>query len=84
MLRDLEDGKLYIASLYDLIDAGKIRIINPSKSLMQDSYVIAKRNGITIYDAIFVCLAIQLGLTLKTFDKIQTRVLEAERKKEKT
>ena len=37
------------------------------------AYSIARRNGITIYDAIFICLAIDLGMNLKTFDKIQAR-----------
>ena len=52
----------------------------PNVDVMHDSYLIAKRNGITTYDAIFVCLAVKLGLTLKTLDKRQNQVLQAELK----
>ena len=82
LLKDLENGERYLSIFYGLIDAGKIYVIPPSESLMQESYSIAKRNGITLYDAIFIHLAIKLGLTLKTFDIAQTRILKTERKKE--
>ncbi|MGD0643289.1 MAG: type II toxin-antitoxin system VapC family toxin [Candidatus Bathyarchaeia archaeon] len=82
LLKDLKNGESYLSIFYGLIDAGKITLISPSENLMQESYLIAKRNGITIYDAIFVSLAIKLGLTLKTFDMAQTRTLKSERKKE--
>jgi predicted nucleic acid-binding protein len=45
------------------------------------AYSIARKHGITIYDAIFICLAIDFGIALKTFDKIQARALESEREK---
>jgi predicted nucleic acid-binding protein len=82
IIKDLQNGKLHLSFFYNLISAGKITVVFPSEDLMQDSYLIAKRNGITTYDAIFVCLAIKLGLTLKTFDKIQSRALKSEKEKE--
>ncbi len=82
IIKDLQNGKLHLSLLYDLISAGKITVIFPNEELMQDSYSIAKRNDITIYDAIFICLALKLGLILRTFDKIQNRVMESEREKE--
>jgi predicted nucleic acid-binding protein len=81
LINDLQNGKLYLSFLYDLIGAGKITVMLPSEKLMQDSYSIAKRNGMTTYDAIFVCLAIKLGLTLKTLDKKQTLAFDSETKK---
>jgi predicted nucleic acid-binding protein len=84
LVKDLQNGKLHLALFFDLITAGKITVVFPSEELMQDSYSLAKRNGITIYDAIFVSLAIKLGLTLKTFDKAQIRTLKSEGKKEPT
>ena len=81
LLERFQKGQLYLSALYDLIDTGKITVITPNKNLMEDAYLIAKRNGITAYDAIFICLAIKLRLTLKTFDMKQNKVLEVEREK---
>jgi predicted nucleic acid-binding protein len=81
ILKDLENGKPYLSILYGLIEAGKIIVLSPNESLMQESYLTAKRNGITIYDAIFVSLAIKLGLTLQSFDNVQTRAFKSENNK---
>ncbi len=81
LLKDLADGKPHISALWGLIDSGKIALISPNERLTLMAYSMARRNSITIYDAIFICLAIDLGITLKTFDKIQARVLESERDK---
>ena len=80
LLKDLEDGKPYLSIFYGLINSGKIVIISPSEALMQESYSIAKRNDMTIYDAVFVSMAIKLDLALKTFDKVQIRALASETK----
>jgi predicted nucleic acid-binding protein len=77
-LKDLENGKSYLSIFYGLIEAGKITILSPNEDLMQESYLIAKRQGITLYDAVFVSLAIKLGLTLRSFDKVQIRALKSE------
>jgi predicted nucleic acid-binding protein len=78
LLKDLENGKPYISIFYGLVEAGKIKILTPNEELMQKSYLIAKRQGITIYDAVFVSLAIKLGLPLKSYDRVQIRALESE------
>ena len=78
LLKDLENGKPYITIFYGLIEADKIKILTPNEELMQKSYLIAKRQGITIYDAVFVSLAIKLGLPLRSYDKVQIRALESE------
>jgi predicted nucleic acid-binding protein len=80
LLKDLEDGKPYLSIFYGLISSRRISILSPNEGLMQESYSIAKRNGMTIYDAIFVSLAIKLNLALKTFDKAQNRALTSETK----
>jgi predicted nucleic acid-binding protein len=50
LLKDLENGKLYVSIFYGLLEAGKIKILTPNEELMQKSYLIAKSQGITIYD----------------------------------
>jgi len=78
LLKNLDDGKQYVAVLHGLIESGKIAVIPPNEDLMQKSYQIAKRNELTIYDAVFVALAIQLDLPLKTLDGEQMRVFTFE------
>ena len=78
LLKDLENGEPYLFIFFGLIEAGKITILTPNESLMHESYLLAKRNGITIYDAVFVSLAINLGVSLKSFDKVQIRALKSE------
>ena len=82
LLKDLENGKTYLSIFYGLIEAGRITILSPNERLMQESYSIAKRNGITVYDAVFVSLAIKLGLTLRSYDKVQSRALKSEKSHE--
>ena len=81
LLKDLADGKPHISALWGLIESGKITLISPNERLTLMAYSIARRNGITIYDSIFICLAIDLGITLKTFDKIQARAIASEKEK---
>jgi len=78
LLKDLENGKPYVSIFYGLVEAGKIKILTPNEELMQESYSIATRQGITVYDAIFVSLAIKLGLILKSYDRVQIRALKSE------
>jgi predicted nucleic acid-binding protein len=78
LLKDLENGQPYVSIFYGLIEAGKITLLSPNEELMLESYSIAKRQGITLYDAVFVSLAIKLGVTLKSYDKIQIRALKSE------
>ena len=78
LLKDLKNAKPYISIFYGLIEAGKIKILSPNESIMQQSYSIAKRNKITVYDAVFVSLAIKLDLALRSYDKVQIQTLKSE------
>jgi len=82
LLKDLENGKTYLSIVYGLIEAGTITILSPNERLMQEAYSVAKRNGITVYDAVFVSLAIKLGLALRTYDRAQIRAFKSENKHE--
>ena len=78
LLKNLKNGLQYIAIFFGFIESGKIIVLPSNENLMQESYKIAKRSGITIYDAVFVASALELGLTLKTFDKAQIRAFKSE------
>jgi len=78
LLKDLKNGKPYISIFYGLIEAGRIKILSPNESIMQESYSIAKRNNITVYDAVFVSLAIRLDLALGSYDRVIIRAFKYE------
>ncbi len=78
ILRDLEDGESYLSLFYGLLNSGRITTLSPSADLMRESYAIAGRNRIPIYDAVFISLALKLGVDLRTYDRVQKRALNAE------
>ena len=84
LLKNLENGEEYIAIFHGLLESGKIAVLPPNEDLIQYSYLLAKQNSITVYDAVFVALAVQLELSLKTLDKAQTRVFKLENNKKAT
>jgi len=75
ILKDLEDGLPYLSIFFGLIDAGTIRMVSPTDEIMKQSYLLATRNKLSIYDTAFVSLALKSGLELKTFDKQQNSVM---------
>ena len=79
LLKNLENGLEYIAIFFGFIESGKIAILPSNEILLQESYKIAKRSGVTLYDAVFVALALEFGLPLKTFDRAQSRAFKAVR-----
>ncbi len=78
LLKNLENGLQYIAIFFGFIESGKIVVLPSNENLMQESYKIAKRSSITLYDAVFVALALEFGLPLKTLDKAQIRAFKLE------
>jgi len=78
VLKDLKNGSAYLSVLYGLIDAGAILVLSPNEQLMEKTYLIAGRHRISVYDSVFVSLALELGIGLKTFDSTQMRVMRSE------
>lgn len=81
LLKKIADGKIYLGYFYGLIDSGKIAVVYPNKNLIYESYVMARANDFSLYDSIFICLALKLGLNLKTLDKRQAEIFDAIKKK---
>jgi predicted nucleic acid-binding protein len=77
-LKNLKNGQQYITAFYDLIASEKISILTPNETLTQDAYRIAKQNNITTYDAIFISVALQYELSMKTLDKAQNHTFKSE------
>ena len=78
VLRDLKNGPAYLSILYGLIEAGAILVLSLNEELMEKAYVVAGRHRISVYDSVFVSLALELGVGLKTFDSTQMRVMRSE------
>ena len=78
VLRDLEDGQPYLSVFTGLLDSNSIRAVHPDKRLLSNSYAIAARNRISVYDAVFISIALEIGAELRTFDKRQARIMRLE------
>lgn len=76
MLKDLESGLPYLSILYELVDSGKIRLIPPNLELARKAYDLSVSSNVSVYDAIFVSLALEAGLELKTFDEQQAKIMQ--------
>jgi predicted nucleic acid-binding protein len=84
ILKDLDDGIPYLIVLLGLMDAGTIMVVHPNEDIMRRSYLVATKSGIPVHDAIFVALALELELQLKTFDKRQNRIMRLNASKDLT
>ncbi len=74
LLKDINNGAEYLSILQGLIESGKIQLVHVSKEAMQTSYSIASKSRRTMYDTVFVALALELGLEFATFDKHQAEL----------
>ncbi len=71
ILKDIKNGRPFLNIFIELIQTQTIRLIRPNKKIIKKAYTLASNKNITFYDTIFVALAQDLGLELKTFDKPQ-------------
>jgi len=83
LLQDIPSGLEYLNILMSLVELGGIIIVRFDKKLAAASYQLAVKHGITVYDSAPIAIALSTGLTLKTFDKQQKRVFEAESNKKR-
>ena len=74
LLKDLDHGQAYISILYDLVESGRVRVIRSTPEIMKKAYSIAGENNRSIYDTLFIALALELSLELATFDKRQAEL----------
>lgn len=79
VLNVIKDGLVYVERFYEAIDAKVLEVVTSSKALVGEAFEIASRNAGTIYDCLFVALALRMDLELRTIDKKQARIFESER-----
>jgi predicted nucleic acid-binding protein len=78
ILRDLSDSSERIHLFLELIATETIQLVRPDRKLLDESYSLSVKHRVPIYDMIFVALALELGLELKTLDSRQSKILTKE------
>lgn len=76
LLRDIKDGFEYLSILQGLVESGTIQLLHASKEALETAYSLASKNKRSLYDTVFVALALELGLELDTYDKRQAEILK--------
>jgi predicted nucleic acid-binding protein len=80
LIRDVKDAREHIWLLTDLVSNESLRLIRPDRRLLNEAYALSVKHGLTIYDSIFIALALQLKIELATFDEKQSTTLRKETK----
>jgi predicted nucleic acid-binding protein len=57
----------------------RIQLVRPDRKLLKETYALSAKHGLSIYDSVFIALALQLKIELATFDSKQSTVLSEER-----
>ena len=75
ILKDIKNGKAFLNIFNELVLNQTIKLIRPDNNIIQKAYTLATKKNIAFYDTIFVALAQDLGLELKTYDKKQKQLM---------
>jgi len=78
ILKDIEDGRSFLSIFYELIESGAISIIRYTRRMLTETYALAGKHKITVYDATFLHLALETGLELKSLDARMLRIFNSE------
>ena len=79
VIGDLDDSSSHIDLMLELVSAGSILLVRPDRKLLKETHALSVKNRAPVYDTVFVALALQLSLELKTFDQKQADMLSKER-----
>ena len=74
LLKDIKNGKAFLNIFNELIQNKTIQLIRPDNNIIQNAYILATKKITTFYDTIYVALAQDLKLELKTYDKKQQQL----------
>jgi len=79
LIQDLKDASEHLEILEKLVSEGTLVLVRPDGELTRKAYNLSIKHKTPFYDTIFVALALQLKLDLKSFDKAQIRILTEEK-----
>lgn len=77
ILKRIKDSRMIIDIFFDLISAESIQFMTLKEKTIRNAYNLALKTKMPIYDVVFVTLARELGVELKTFDKRQAEIFES-------
>lgn len=79
LLRDIKDGFEYLSILQGLIESGRIQLLHVSKEALETAYSLSSKYKRSMYDTVFVAVALELGSELSTYDRRQSELLKSAR-----
>lgn len=79
LFADLEEPTQFFDLFFQLLESDTIQLIRPDERLLRQAYALSVKHKSPIYDTVFISLALDLGLELKTFDDNQKRILSKEK-----
>lgn len=79
LIRDLEDASAHIELFIELTSNQRVQLVRPDSKLIDKALALSVKHRIPIYDSVFVALAVQLGVELKTYDARQSSIFSQER-----
>lgn len=78
LIKDLNESWTRISLFSELVSAETIQLIRPDKKLLEKTYSLSRKHRASTYDMVFVALALELGLELKTYDSRQSTIMSKE------
>lgn len=79
VIGDLDDSSSHIDLFMQLVSTGAIVLVRPDGKLVNETCALSVKHKTPVYDTVFVALALQLELELKTYDEKQAKMLSKER-----
>ena len=79
LIKDIKDSWARFKLFLELVSAEAVRLVRPDKKLLEEAYSLSRKHRVPTYDTVFVALASELGLELKTYDSRQTAIMSQER-----
>ena len=84
VLHRIPDGLPYLMRLFEAVASDSLILVPSTKELALQTYEIASRTGVTVYDCVFIALALQKGMQLRTLDRKQAQIFESEKRRHRT
>jgi predicted nucleic acid-binding protein len=69
LLKDIKSGLDYLSILAGLVESGRIKLVHVSKDILERGYLLAAETKRSVYDTLFVALALELSSGLSTYDR---------------
>jgi predicted nucleic acid-binding protein len=78
LIKDLKESSARISLFLELVSAETVQLVIPDKKLLEETYSLSRKHRVPTYDMVFVALALELSLELKTYDSRQTTIISKE------